>query len=596
MNESQLQPTLFGRVRHVLGAQVTAELLPDVAGTTPVYRGRVYQVGQIGSLVRIPQGTIDLIGAVTMLGIAELVTPTEPALVPQQGDRWIQFQLLGELDAFGRFQRGVSAYPGIEDPVHFATHEQVRAIFPPPSEGMIKLGSLSTSRGDSVHLDLGRLVMRHSAVVGSTGSGKSSTVARILQSVVASGLKRANVVVIDPHGEYADAIGDHGVVHSIGDTSSSQLSVPYWALPLDDLLQVYSRGTVISPVVKSRLQELVFRERQAFLTDAAWSAPSPQDITVDTPVPFDLRRVWHRLDYENRATYRQQGGQGQPCELNPGSADALVPAEFAVYGLGSTAPFKGRTYGHYSPLPDRLRTRMSDPRFAFLSREWPDPTQADPLPVCIRNWLGGREPISVLDFAGVPAEAADVAIGVILNLIFVAATSSAADEGVGRARPILVVLEEAHRFLGRSTASSAGLAREAVERIAREGRKYGVGLMLVSQRPAELSDTALSQCGTIIAMRLTNPTDQSSVRSALPDAITGLAEALPALRTGEALVTGEAITLPSRVLVDRPNPEPRATDPAIDSWSGEPTENDVEPAIARWRGMAPGSAAPSSEN
>src|SRR5438552_4019436 len=145
-------PTLIGRIRHVLGAQITAELDSDVAGTTPVYRGRVYHLGQIGSLVRVPQGTIDLIGAVTMLGIAELIPPGPPAAVPQTGDRWIQFQLLGEIDAFGTFRRGVSTYPAIDDEVHFATHEQIASIFPPPGPGRVRIGSLSTTYGDPIHL------------------------------------------------------------------------------------------------------------------------------------------------------------------------------------------------------------------------------------------------------------------------------------------------------------------------------------------------------------------------------------------------------------------------------------------------------------
>jgi len=593
VNVNELQPTLMGRVRHVLGAHITAELLPEVAGTTPLYQGHVYQIGQIGSLVRIPQGTMDLIGAVTMLGIAELVTPVKPAVVPQQGDRWIQFELLGELDSFGHFQRGVSNYPAIDDPIHFATHEQISAIFPPQGGGRIRLGSLSASRGGAVYLDLGRLVTRHCAVLGSTGSGKSSTVARLIQSVVSSGFGRANVVVIDPHGEYAPAMGEYAIVSSITGVGENALFVPYWALSFDDLLQVYGRA-INNTLIRNRFQELVLQERQEFLRTAKWSAPLPDGIAVDTPVPFDLRKVWHQLDFENSATYSAQNNQGSPCISGKGDLETLTPTRFQSYNLGNASPFKGRTFGQYSPLPDRIRSRLSDTRFDFLSREYPDPTRDDPLPQCVSSWLGTAKPISILDFSGIPAEAADIAIGAILNLLFITAANSSSVEGIGRSRPVLIVLEEAHRFLAKTNLSTSGLAREAAERIAREGRKYGVGLMLVSQRPAELSDTALSQCGTIISMRLTNTTDQSCVRAALPDAIAGLVEALPSLRTGEALVTGEAITFPSRVLVDRPHPEPRAADPSISPWHGEPVENDVKPAIEKWRGVVP-VAAPAEE-
>ncbi len=300
-------------------------------------------------------------------------------------------------------------------------------------------------------------------------------------------------------------------------------------------------------------------------------------------MPFDLREVWHILDFENRATYPQANSQGTPCVTAAGNPKTLTPTQFRPYKLGSAAPFKGKTFGQYSPLPDRFRIKLADARFKFLTREWPDPSAPDPLPAYICKWLGDDQPMSILDFSSAPAESADIAIGCILNLLFITASSSA--DGVGRARPILIVLEEAHRFLGKTPQASTGFAREAAERIAREGRKYGVGIMLVSQRPSELSDTALSQCGTIISMRLTNPTDQASVRAALPDAIAGLSEALPALRTGEALVTSEAVALPCRVLVDRPNPEPHASDPPISSWFGNAEKNDVKSAIDRWRGV-----------
>lgn len=567
-----------------MGSMITAELSQDVAGTAPIYRGRVYQVGQIGSLVRVPQGSSDLIGAVTMLGIAELLPPSQPAVVPQQGDRWIQFQLLGELDGLGRFERGVTSYPAIDDPVHFATHDQIAAIFPLGIAGRVRLGALSTSRGEPVHLDLAKLVMRHSAVLGSTGSGKSSTVARLLQGILGAGYRRANIVVIDVHGEYATAFGDTARVLSVFGSGERALFVPYWALSLDELLRVYAPGAERNPVVRNRLQELVLEARQSFLGAAKWSAPSASDITVDSPVPFDLREVWHKLDFENRATYPNQGGGGEPCVLSAGAPASLTPATFEPYGLGSKAPFKGRQFGHYSPVPDRIRVKVSDPRFCFLSSTWPDPRAGDPLPGIIGQWLGTERAISVLDFSGVPSEAADIAIGAVLNLLFVAATSSDETTGIGRSRPLLIALEEAHRFLGAPATSAGGLAREAAEKIAREGRKYGVGLMIISQRPSELSETVLSQCGTLISMRLTNSADQSRVRSALPDAIAGLVEMLPSLRTGEALVSGEAITLPARVVVDRPSPSPLASDPSIECWQGDEASNDVTAAIARWRG------------
>ncbi len=580
-------PTLIGCIRHVMGATVIVELLKEVAGSTPLYQGHVYHIGQIGSLVTVPQGPLRLIGAVTMLGIAELVPPPEPANVPQQGDRWLKVQLLGELDPLGKFQRGVSTFPAIEDEVHFATSQELAAIYPPEQIGFIPVGRLSTSRSHIMRLDLARLVTRHAAVVGSTGSGKSCTVARVIQEVLALGFLRANIVIIDPHGEYATTFWRHATVMSVTGRGKEALSIPYWALGLDDLIRAYlGTGTTVSPVVRHKVQELVLAQRKKYLGDAGWASPSPDDITVDTPIPFDLREVWHKLDFENRATVHGTKTSGNYAIVDPGDARQLKPAKFQPYNPAGESPHKSPTFGHFSPLPDRMFVRLKDPLFRFLSRSYPDPSEPDPLPDCLSHWLGRMQPVSVLDFSGVPSEAADVAIGTVLSLLFDVAVACPPDRGIGRARPIWIVLEEAHRFIGDRIADTAGAARQAAERIAREGRKYGVGLMLVSQRPAELSETALSQCGTILSMRLTNPGDQSRVQSALPDTVATLAEALPALRTGEALITGEATALPTRVLIEEPNPVPAAHDPSIKSWRGAELQNDVTDAVSRWRGAA----------
>jgi hypothetical protein len=200
----------------------------------------------------------------------------------------------------------------------------------------------------------------------------------------------------------------------------------------------------------------------------------------------------------------------------------------------------------------------------------------------MQQWLGEDRPVSVLDFSGVPAEAADVAIGVVLNLVFeVALRSEPEGPGIGRPSPVLIVLEEAHRYLGEG---ASALTRDSANRIAREGRKYGVGLLLVTQRPTELPKTALAQVGTLIALRLSNAEDQGAIRAALPDSVTGLAAVLPSLRTGEAIVSGEALVLPARTLIDRPNPMPRAEDPSVAPWRQEPAIPDLAVPLTAWRG------------
>ena len=575
-------PTYIGQVKHVLGSTVTVELDRSLAGVAPIYKGHLQPIGQIGSLVRIPQGLVDLVGSVSLLGISELSGTQEPTQSVQSGNRWLQVHLLGEIDrSTGHFNRGVGSYPGLDDPVHFTTTEDLQAIFPDPDEQHVRLGRLSASDNVSVCLNLDALVLRHSAVVGATGSGKTSAVASTLQGLVRGGWEAANIVVIDPHGEYARALGTSASVRRVIESGERALNVPFWALPADEILRVFvgaTRGTVTK-----RFVELVADARRRFVADCQWLDFDPVAITSDTPVPFDLFEVWHRLEYENNATYGTKSDESTVRMTDRGTPASLTPPQFEPYGPGGTPPHQGPYFGTYGNTPGQLRLALLDPGLRFLHRSPASREGPDPLIGAVQEWLGGTAPISVLDFSGVPTHAADVAIGTVITLLFeLALRSDPEGSGIGRPNPILFVLEEAHRFLGEQAAATTRLA---TNRIAREGRKYGVGIMLVSQRPSELPGTALSQCGTMIALRLTNSADQSRIRAALPDSIEGLSAALPSLRTGEAIVSGEAAELPARVLVDRPSPMPQSEDPSTELWRQQKELPDVTSVLQEWRGI-----------
>ncbi len=575
-------PTCIGRVRHVLGATITVALDSDLAGVAPIYRGRLQPVGQIGSLVRIPQGLVDLIATVNLVGIAELAGDLAPTDAVQSDERWLQVQLLGEIDrATGHFQRGVGSYPGLDDPVHFATPDELRSVFPPPDDEHVRLGRLAAAEEVPVSLDASRLVVRHAAVVGSTGSGKTSAVASLMQAFVNGGWQAANIVVVDPHGEYAPALKHSASVRSVLAVGDNRLRVPYWALPASDIVRIFA-GAPGGATFANRFTELVVEARRKFVEDADWLKLDPTTVTADTPVPFDIRPIWHILDSENRETRTNKGDPSTASQTDPGDPATLCAAQFEPYGPGGQSPHKGPMYDVHGTTPDLLRLGLLDPQLRFFQEPIGDPKGQDPLVEVMQEWLGKEQPISVLDFSGVPAEAADVAIGVVLNLLFeVSLRGKPGGPGIGRPSPVLVVLEEAHRYIGEGAST---LTRNSANRIAREGRKYGIGLLLVTQRPTELPKTALAQCGTIIALRLSNSDDQGTIKSALPDAVAGLAAVLPSLRTHEAIISGEAVILPARACLDNPNPWPQAEDPSLQSWRQKPRLPDIGPALASWRG------------
>lgn len=352
----------IGRVQHVLGSQVTVELDPSMAGVAPVWTGRLQAVGQIGSLVLIPQGPITLVASVTLVGIAELAGPLPPSHDTAIGDRWLQAQLLGEIGPFGRFQRGVSMYPALDDPVLFATPSDLRPLFPPAGAERVRVGRLAAAPEIPYTLDAAKLVVRHGAILGSTGSGKSSAVSRLIQALASEGWPAANIVVIDPHGEYAAALSAHAAVRSVLGRNDGFLRVPYWALPALDLLTALA-GSVDSPATKAAWAEYVTLGRREFAQKAAWLTIDDKSISADTPVPFDVNDVWHKLDYENHATFSATKGDGEPRVIQAGDPATLTPTRFEPYAIGSRAPFQGPRHGMHGTIPDRFayvfRTRGS---------------------------------------------------------------------------------------------------------------------------------------------------------------------------------------------------------------------------------------------
>lgn len=442
--------------------------MPDLAGVAPIYRGRLLAIGQVGSLVRIPQGLVDLVGACQ----------------PGEHRRTCRHDAGagGSEDGMSDGYRCSSWARSIEAPVVFsAASERIQAstirftssrlvqslvsVFPQPGKNHLRLGRLAAAEDVPVCLDASRFVVRHAAVVGSTGSGKTSAVASLLQNFVRGGWAAANIVVIDPHGEYSSALAGDASVRSVLAEGERQLRVPFWALPAAEIVRIFA-GAGGGATFTSRFNELVTAARREFVREASWLDLDESAVTADTPVPFDVRRIWHQLDSENHETRRSKGEAATACRRDPGDAHKLRPAQFEPYGPGGQAPHKGPMYDVYGTMPDLLRLGLLNPQLRFFQEPAGEVNGGDPLVEVMQEWLGKERPISVLDFSGVPVAAADVAIGVILNLLFeVALRSERAGPGIGRPSPVLVVLEEAHRYLG---ASASILTRESANRITRE--------------------------------------------------------------------------------------------------------------------------------
>lgn len=580
-------PSFLGVVTVVSGSSVTVKLSESLASGMAIIGGHTYRVGQVGSFVRIPLGYQDLFGVVAEIGAS--ATPTGLGSSGIHGDRWMRVELAGE--AIGNhFERGLSQHPNIDDAVHIVTESDLRRIYGGDDENQVAIGTLSSAENIDVRLSLDALVTRHSAILGSTGSGKSTTVASILRSIIGhggeAGSPGARILLLDVHGEYASALRDVAKIFSTTpQPGESPLYVPYWALEAGELLEFVAGGL-------SDNQLIAFTDKiQDLKSDRLAAQPlpglQPQSLTVDSPVPFSLRRLWYDLiDFETATFTGPQ--RDQPALVSGGDANVLEPPNYTPHAMGAAGPFLNAAAKGIRRQLNLLRSRLLDRRFDFILHPGPwepnlDGIAEQDLDTLLADWLGHDKPVTILDLSGVPSAVLVRLIGSILRIVYEALFWSREKTEGGVLRPLLVVMEEAHRYI----APDAGnVASDVVRRIAKEGRKYGVGAMVVSQRPSEIDETILSQCGTLIALRLSNPADRSRVKGALPDNLSGLMELLPVLRTGEAIIAGEAARLPVRTRVFLPQQEhlPKSSDPEVTSaWKMRRVAEGYDRVIASWR-------------
>lgn len=524
---------VVGGVLSIAGAVVTGHLLDHaITGPRPVV---------VGDLVGMPAGGGRAFGVVH--GLRKGRRLDDAAVV--------EVHLLGEIAAVPAvaagarprpptFRRGVSAFPALDAPIARATPAEAATVYAQPASPHVRVGSLRGNPAVPAYALVDGLLGKHFAVLGSTGSGKSCAVAVILQALLDSHAF-AHVVLVDPHGEYAPAFGDRALA-----LDTSNLELPYWLMTADEAAGVLVSGDGDRAYAEAAiLRDAILRAKQLYLGSV--EAAEAGRLTVDTPVPYRL-------------------------------SDLVRVIEEAMGTLNK--PEAAASYRH---LLARIAAVRADRRYAFMfqSLVLRDSMEAV-LARLVRLPVQGR-PVTVLDVSGVPSEIVDVVVSLLCRLLFELGLWSDRASAV----PVLLVCEEAHRYVpGDGGGAPVGPARRAIDRIAKEGRKYGVSLCLVTQRPSELSPGSLSQCGTIVALRMSNERDQAFVRDALPDGSDWLIRSLPALGTGEAVIVGEGVSVPMQVVLDRlpPDRQPASHTPSFSrAWSAEADPAVIGATVARWR-------------
>src|SRR5579863_1385938 len=559
-------PTYIGQVASVTGAVIGVRLRDDMPSTLVMIGGESYRVGQIGGFVRVPLGYTNLYAVCTQIGadaapaggVAENYdTPLEDdKQLRLSGYRWMTVVLFGEALG-GEFERGVGQYPTVGDEVHLVTNDDLKVIYgwAKGKKGTISVGRIAAASGISADISVAGLVSRHCAIVGSTGAGKSNLVTVLLETVSDGSLPNARAIVIDPHGEYATALGDRARVFRIRPNEAAgerPLWVPFWALPFIELQQLTLGG--LQPNHEASIRDEVLDMK---VTAAAHLAvpPPPETLTADSPVPFSIKKLWYELDKFERVTFPVSQNQTDTNANAPeqvGDANLLRSDRYPAASPYNQAPYKNQRKRNIERQLDLMHSRLKDARFSFMftpgggyEPNLNGEIQSD-LNTLVRDWVGHDRPITIFDVSGLPSEVLPTIVGTMLRVVYDTLFWAQDLPVGGRQQPLLVVIDEAHRFLpeGENTP-----AHRTLSTIAKEGRKYGVGLTLVTQRPSEIDSAVLSQCGSMIALRVTNTADRAKVAAALPDDLGGLADLLPSLRTGEGLFLGEAMAIPSRVRV-----------------------------------------------
>lgn len=575
--------TYLGDVQDVDGTTVSITLSSSSLTGFVYIDGQGYRVGQIGSFVRIPIGFNDLFGIVSQVGASAV--PDRAVEAKAHGYRWMRIQLIGEGQRNGVFQRGLSQYPTIGDEVHLVSEKELKNIYGQPDQPyFVKIGHISNADSIPALIDVNKLVTRHSAVVGTTGSGKSTTVASIVNALSnPSKYPSARIVMLDLHGEYGRALKARAKIYRINSDNAKsddvKLHIPFWALNFDELCEI-SFGEFANEKDRNIVLERIQKYKIDSITKFPRDGCSVDSLSVDSPVPFCIHRLWYELFLETFGTYYAKSA-GRPIdnlayELDAagnelrGNPIAGIPPIFRNVKNDSSDPEKINYLPGSLNLGKQLLllgSKLRIPRYDFIFKPgpWSPGSEGEvvrDIDGLLQDWIGSDRPIAVLDLSGVPADILQTTIGALLRILYDALFWSRNLSQGGRHRPLLIVMEEAHIYLNDDF---KGMASKTVQRIVKEGRKYGIGAMIVSQRPSEINPTILSQCGTFFAMRLSNSVDRGHITSTLSDNLDGITSMLPTLRTGEAIILGEAVKLPMRTFIDPPpiSARPDSQDPIV---------------------------------
>lgn len=465
---------------------------------------------------------------------------------------------LGIINSDGEFSRGGNNIAIPPKNVEPAKKEDIQKIFENINpKNNFCFASLAQDKSIRVPVDGNKFFNKHIAIIGSTGSGKSCSLAKIIQEAIISkdknyvGLNNSHIVLFDIHSEYKSAFPDT-VSNNI---DVSKLILPYWLLNSDELEDLFIESSEEqSHNQVAILKKTITENKQKHFTGEELIK---NKIHYDSPVFFDINEVLGVIRNKN---------------------EEMIP--------GARGEKQGPLFGKLDNFITRLENRINDKRLEFLLGERVEKVSPEEVIRQFISYLKTKEAnVTIIDLSGVPFEVLNTTVSLISRILFdYGYYYKKTNKFSANETPLLIVFEEAHKYVPANNLTRFHASRNSIERIAKEGRKYGISLVIVSQRPSEISETIFSQCSTYIAMRLTNPEDQNYVKRLLPDTLGSLTDTLPILKAGEALLIGDSIIMPSLVKIDMSSPSPSSNDVNyLDEWKKQWIDVNFIPIIDKWQ-------------
>jgi DNA helicase HerA-like ATPase len=538
----------IGKVIEVNSERVVIEVSEELNNYNIIHKGNLYRIGQVGSFVKIINGLTCLYCVVESFST---FMQTGDILINK---KVINIALLGYKNIQGEFESGAKITPSIDDVAYIIDEEDVNVIFKSDVKFPVKIGDNYFSNSLPVYLNLNEFILKHSLIVGSTGSGKSNTVAYLLNNIV-SEYSSSRAVIIDIHGEYMNYLNKDATEFSVF-SKKDKFIIPYWMLDFETLCKLFGFSLkAMSSSTTDLFRERILQMKKDFISKGDLKDKIKlNDVDVNSPIPFDINEIWLEFYSKGYGTFTstERIPKNYAFEKNDdeielkGNAERLEKPVFKPYSSDNSAPFKSNEVS-YRGISDSMLNIISSDDFRFMFGDNEFIKGEKNIEELISSWIENEKQITVLNLSGIPYNILDVVIGIISNLLFDIIYYSLKINKPYEGRPLLICFEEAHKYLNANTENS--FSQKSVERIMKEGRKFGIGAMIISQRPVEIPDTVISQVSTFIALRLTNSGDQSKIIKFAPNNFSTFLKSLPSLGNGDAFVIGESMKIPMKIKI-----------------------------------------------